>query len=298
MRAAIGIFFVLLAVGSLGLALRGQRHDIRDAFGRLSWQAAGVALVAVLLGLVAMMLAWRVVLESLGSRLHVRDAARIYYVGQLGKYLPGSVWPVLAQMQMGAALGIPRDSMFLASTIAVTVSLVSAAIIGVFAVPALLSQGGSGYLWTLLVIPVGLFVLHPRVLNRLLALVVRLLRRPPIEQQISGRALRLAFVYSAVGWALSGLQIFVLAHSIGGNVASLIPVSLGGFAIAFACGLLFLPSPAGLGVREAVLIACLHSVLSAGSASAVAIVSRLVLTLADVIVAGAAFIFSRSGDHG
>ena len=32
------------------------------------------------------------------------------FLGQLGKYVPGSVWPVLAQMELGAGYGLSRAS--------------------------------------------------------------------------------------------------------------------------------------------------------------------------------------------
>ena len=34
-------------------------------------------------------------------------ASRIYLLGQLGKYLPGSVWALLAQAELGRAVGVP-----------------------------------------------------------------------------------------------------------------------------------------------------------------------------------------------
>jgi hypothetical protein len=40
---------------------------------------------------------WQTILADLGSRLRLTVAARIFFVGQLGKYLPGSVWPVVMQ---------------------------------------------------------------------------------------------------------------------------------------------------------------------------------------------------------
>jgi hypothetical protein len=38
----------------------------------------------------------------------VPGTARILFLGQLGKYLPGSVWPVLAQMELGKTYRVPR----------------------------------------------------------------------------------------------------------------------------------------------------------------------------------------------
>lgn len=289
-RALLGFAFVGAAAAFLFFALRGQRHEIGSALDRLSWQACAGAVIALVLGLVAVFLAWRVVLTSLGSHLGTRDAAQIYFLGQLGKYLPGSVWPVVAQMEMGAAHEVPRASMFWATTVAIVVGIVSGAVVGVLAVPSLLSQSGNGYLLALIAIPLGLVLLHPRVLNRLVAIALRIFRREPLEHQITRRAVIQCFGFYVIAWLLQGLQIFLLAHSIGGDAGSLLFLSIGAYAIAFVCGFLFIVAPAGLGVREAVLILCLGTVLSTSSATAVALVSRLLVTLADAIVGGLALV--------
>ena len=51
---------------------------------------------------------WRVLLEDLGTHLALPPASSVFLVGQLGKYLPGSVWTVVAQAEMGAQLAVPR----------------------------------------------------------------------------------------------------------------------------------------------------------------------------------------------
>ena len=51
---------------------------------------------------------WQTLLAGLGSPLPVPAAGRILFIGQLGKYIPGSVWPILAQMELGARAKVPR----------------------------------------------------------------------------------------------------------------------------------------------------------------------------------------------
>ena len=60
---------------------------------------------------------------------------------------------------------------------------------------------------------------------------------------------------------------------------------MGTFAVAWLAGLLAIYAPGGLGVREAVLVALLHGRIGAADALVVAAASRLVLVLADVLLA-------------
>jgi hypothetical protein len=57
-------------------------------------------------------------------------------------------------------------------------------------------------------------------------------------------------------------------------------------ALAWAVGLIFIPAPAGAGVREAVLVATFAPQIGTPEALAVALASRVLLLLADVALAG------------
>jgi hypothetical protein len=70
-------------------------------------------------------------------------------------------------------------------------------------------------------------------------------------------------------------------------------VAIGGFAIAFSLGPLLVVLPAGAGVREAVLVVLLHSVLSTSEATAVALTSRGILMATDGLLAMVAGVVPR-----
>jgi hypothetical protein len=253
------------------------------------------AWACLLAGLGLSMLSWRAVLVDVGSRLPVPTAARIFFVGQLGKYLPGSVWPLLTQMQMGKDAGVPRARMGAGGMVALGLSVVSGLLVGLLALPALLSDGaGAVYaVAAVLLLVVGAVVLHPAVLNRVLALGLRLVRRPPLEAPLTGRGTATAVAYLLGCWVLYGVQTWVLVRAVGGHDGSALLLSIGSFALASTLGLLFVIAPAGAGVREVVLILGLSPVLSAGQATTVAVVSRLLVTLADTAAAGLALLVAR-----
>src|SRR5690606_35487272 len=91
---------------------RGARlprwDEVAAGFRELTPAMVAASLAAVLGALLGAMLTWRTLLADLGTRLPVRSAARVFFVGQLGKYIPGTVWPLIAQMEMGRDLGVPR----------------------------------------------------------------------------------------------------------------------------------------------------------------------------------------------
>ena len=64
--------------------------------GRVSPPALAAALVVVVVGIFATFWCWRAILVDLGGELPLAAGIRVFFLGQLGKYLPGSVWPALA----------------------------------------------------------------------------------------------------------------------------------------------------------------------------------------------------------
>jgi len=57
---------------------------------------------------------------------------------------------------------------------------------------------------------------------------------------------------------------------------------IGGYALAFSVGLLLVVLPSGIGARDLILIAALATLLPYGSASAIAIMTRIGTTITDL----------------
>jgi len=289
-RAALRWAFLLLLLAAAAVAVRSQWHRVRPELRRLSVADIAAAEAALLMALACSVFAWRTLLADLGSPLPAGTAMRIFFVGQMGKYLPGSVWPVVTQMEMGRAAGVPRARVAAASLLTIGVSLLAGLLVGLLALPALLAGGATSYGALVLLLPLGLFLAQPRVLNWGLRRAARLLRRPEPQQVISASGLRRAFAWCVLVWFANGVQAWVLARALGATGAGVLPLAIGGFALAFTAGTLFLIAPAGAGVREAVLLVVFAGTLPVAAATALAIVSRLLSTVADIVVAAIALI--------
>jgi uncharacterized membrane protein YbhN (UPF0104 family) len=150
------------------------------------------------------------------------------------------------------------------------------------------------YLWVLWVLPVGLVALHPSVLRWVLDLALKVLRRGPLTQSPSTRGLLVAAAWSLASWLLYGLHVWLIVGDLGGSGASLFALTIGAFAGAWATGFLFVVAPAGAGVREGVLVLALSTVIPVSAATLAALVSRLLVTVGDLLWAGAGVLLSAS----
>jgi hypothetical protein len=277
--------FVALTLAFAAWYIVGHWSGIDDGLTRIGFLAAAGAVGCVLAALVCTMLVWRVLMAGLGSPLSVSVASRVLFVGQLGKYLPGSVWPVLAQMELATEHKVPRSRTAAASVINMCVSLLCALIVTLVTLP--FSHGLARYWWGFLIGLPLLFCLYPPTLNRVVRLGFKILRKEPPDQAPSARVILIAMAWYAVSWIFYGLQIYVLGLRLGLHPLSGLPLSVGAFALSWAIGFVT-PSPAGAGFRDVVLIALLSTQMSVRDATAITLVSRVATILADGITAGVA----------
>ena len=266
---ALRLGFLLVAVGLSVWAVAARWDEVVLDLEKIGWLRVLVCVPATAAGLVCGMLAWRSVLGGLGSPLPRRDAARIYFIGQLGKYVPGSVWPVLAQMELGRDHDVPRRRSAGALLVAVVVSLTTGLIVAALTVPFVSGDRHPALWWLLAAVPLLVVPLVPRVL-------MALLRRVPVLD-------------------LGGLHLFVLVGAFpSGGVGPLLIASIGGYPLAWAAGMIAFVLPAGAGARDVTVVLALSAVVPTSAAIAAAVVSRAVTTVCDLALAAVAAVGARN----
>jgi uncharacterized membrane protein YbhN (UPF0104 family) len=207
--------------------------------------AAAGSLAAVLGGLLASALCWRALLADLGTPLGARAGLGVFFLGQLGKYVPGSVFAVAAQMELGRTHGAPRSRVATAGLLFLGVLVASGLLVAAAVLPLTSPDALRSYAWVLVLLPLGLVVLAPPVLTRLVALVLRLLRRDPLDRPLTLRGVGAALGWALAMWAAYGLHLWLLVRTQEPGPALLL--STGAYALAWTAGLLVVAAPAGAG---------------------------------------------------
>jgi hypothetical protein len=280
----LGFLALVLAFG--GRYVAGRWDALAAEFRQMSVLAVLAAVPLAGFAQVAAMRAYRTILADLGAPLPVPAVGRLYFVSQLGKYLPGTVWVFVAVMSLGRELRLMRKTTLATTMAAFALSIATGLLVGA----ALLPIGAAGSLrryWYLgLLLPVLLVGLHPRVFSRALDVALRLLRKQPMPARLTTAGMLRAAGWQGLCWLLFGLHAWVLVVGVGGPVGRSLLVSVGGFALAYGIGPLAVVAPAGAGVREAGLVLALGTVVGGTAALAVALVSRVVLALVDFSQAG------------
>ena len=280
-RRVARVVFAVVAFGGLVWATVSQWSRVADTLGSLSIASLVLGAVAMAAGTFCSFPAWRAILADLGSPLPARSAFGIFFLAQLGKYIPGSLWPVLAQMELGKAHGVPRKRSGVALLLTMAMGLTAAGLVAAATLPFVASL--SAYRWVLVVPAVGLVVLHPAVFRWVTTRALRLVGRGPLEGSLSGRGVAVALAWSIAQWLGYGAAVWLVARELPGSPDGLFLLATGAYALAWSAGFLFVVAPAGAGVREGGIVLLLTPSFGAGPALGIALVARLLATVGDLV---------------
>jgi hypothetical protein len=267
--------------------------QVSHAFSTVDPLLIVLAVVFVVIALIFSMLSWLVVWPAFQVRLPVLQGARVFFVSQIGKYLPGSVWPIAAQAQMAKEVGLSRSSSIVLSLISMLVSIAVGLAMGSLIAPFINPHLLHDYWWLALVGIALVCCLIPRVMRFGVRLALRLLRRPEAAFDYTGGVALRAALLQAANWLFAGLQLWVILIGLGLDPwTSLLP-SIAAMPLAFCLGILLIPFPAGLGVREFVITLVLSTVTTPDIAVTAAIMSRIVYAFCDFALAGVGLLLAR-----
>lgn len=260
--------------------------DYEHAFSQPAphWGLVALSSLVVIAAYAVLIQTWRQVVVAWGERLTFPTAMRIWFVSNLGKYVPGKVWAIAAMGTLAQQQGISPAAAMGSSVVVQLVNLVTG--FGVFFVaganvidvPAAALAGALG-LGIMVFSAPWLLPAGVRFLNTLTGRQVKLPHLPP-------RAIWWAAAGTTLAWVLYGVafQLFV-----SGMLRGPAPGTLGDWTAIFIgpylIGFLAVFAPGGAGVREVFMAEALQRTgLVAGAVAALLVVSsRVWLTILEII---------------
>ena len=291
------VAIALVTLAAVVYAVVRNWADVSVHLDQISWSTFLWSMLAAAVGTALTMIGWKTLLRDLGSDLHAAPASGVYFVGQLGKYLPGSLWSVLVQADIASHLKVPRRRTAVTGLLALGLSLLTGLLVGLPAASFLLRSDSSGFdWWLLLAIPILVVLCVPRLLNAVIDRTLRTLKREPLERGLStGAVLRAVAIFISV-WIAFGVHTLLLARAVAGDGAhpDLTTAAMTGYALSVSLGTLTIVLPAGLGAREGLLTLILSTAMPTPAAAAVAIMSRFIVTIVDVLAALGGWLYARS----
>jgi glycosyltransferase 2 family protein len=238
--------------------------------------------------------AWRQMLSAWGRGLDPWSAARIWTVSSLGKYLPGKIWAVAGMAVMAQRAGIgagpATGSAVILQLLAIGTGVVVVGFTGWGALRAVYPGATAGLAVLLAGALGGLGLLvWPPSMRRLL----RLAAPEATEIRPPAAALGFGIVANLTAWLGYGVALWLLARGLLPAAGLDLLPAIAVFTASYLAGFLALFAPGGIGVREGVFILMLQGPIGIGAATALAIASRLLLTVTELGAAVPFLLFPR-----
>jgi hypothetical protein len=210
---------------------------------------------------------WRRILQSLGHRLNIAPATRIWSASELARYVPGSIMQVIGRAYLAKPYGIDGATSSTSQVLELTIFLLANVLMALVCLPwfAAKIQGNARIaLWSAAgLAPLLLILLYPPVFYGLMNRILRALKKKPIAGRVSGPVLIGLLVWAVLGLAWQGLAIWILTAQ--PQALDLDPsrigLVIGAYCLAWCAGFLAFWAPGGIGMREAVLVAALQFAL-------------------------------------
>ncbi len=253
---AIVVYFLYRQVAS-------HWGEIKDYQWQVDWGMFVLSALVALGTFVIMASNWRRLIAGFGHQLPLRKAFRVFYLSDMGRYIPGKIWPLLGILYLTKKEGIPPEqataSFILVQIFAIPASLLLFAVALQFEPRILVDQVavlGETSTWLICVLMLAfsvVIVLWPQRLLRIGNALLRRLSRPEVRFELDKKVALRLFVGYAVGWFCYGVAFFLFARAVLPGVGLSLIAAVGVFNAAYQIGYLALFAPGGLGPREVVM---------------------------------------------
>jgi len=285
-RRAVKVLLGGLVLFFLGLSIYRGWHDASP----FQWNARPWPLVVSFTLALAFWLMtggeWNIIVRYLGGTLALRKGLKIYFLSNLGWYLPGKVWYAVGRAYLGQQEGVSVGVISTSVLMEMALSLTSSALMATLALPLVSPLLGAKSLYLgVAVLVLGLAVLHPALMKPALTLLERLLpgpkrtMNPPLRYLVM-MGLLVGYLFI---WGFVGAAFFILLNAIYPLSLAWLPTVAAIYAVSWMAGFLAPFAPSGLGVREGAMILLLGRYLPVPAVTAAAILFRLWLILAEVL---------------
>lgn len=243
------------------------------------WSLVGYSTALLLLGRLVQVLVVQTAARRVGRRFRYAEMLRLFSITDLGRYAPGGLVHFLGRGFAYAEDGVSKTDILRAFALENLWLAFGATHFGVVALAAT---------WRDRLPPLPLvYAAATLLLLVAYALSLKLAARGSVWRGVLVTSLQQLAL-----WMLYGLSFWVLCRALGIVVSA--PVAAGALSLAWVCGFVSVFAPAGLGVREYILVLLLSSAGTATvPAAIVSVVNRLQWILMELTLCALGLAWSR-----
>lgn len=287
---AAQLLIAAILIGFIGKSLVDQWREFRGTplTVALNWPRILASAAVVLVTYAVLIETWRRIVSAWGSTMSFADAARIWCISNLGRYVPGKVWQIGAMTTLAERVGVSpiaaAGSAILNTIVNIATGFLVALVAGWRSFNTL-SKGHAVLGAGLLIVIIGGVMLLPVLMPALLGVARRFTGRTLAVAAIPHRAIYLSLAGNIVAWLLYGAAFQLFVHGVIGPAPGTFADYVTAYAWPYVLGYLVLVAPGGIGVRDGALALALTAlgIATPPQAVLITVTSRLWLTVLELL---------------
>lgn len=283
-RIALTVFMVLFSLAIIARIVIGNWDVLINQEWTFApiWLAYG--LLFFLIDLAVSLFGWHLLVTQLTGFSSLRLNTKFCLQSNLARRLPGTVWYVASRAALYQDAGVSKRKVSMVSALELVLFIVSGLLVTVVTLPWWIRDLGTigrsnQFWWLLLVVPAILVLMHPGVLQRIWRRIGQ--SDPTIDVKWVNVAIWIG-VYIAT-WVFGGLLLYCIIRVFHELPLNSIIVLTGIWSLAGAISLIGFIFFTNVGLRELSLVLLLSLVIPFPTAVVVALVTRLLWLVGELL---------------
>jgi hypothetical protein len=223
---------------------------------------------------------WGWIINNLGTKLSYHKHIRYYIISNLAKRIPGTIWYIASRYQLYTSDGLDLKITAVASGVEmVLITLAGILVVLLFSTQTLLQYHISPIVLVIIFI-LGLVLIHPKVIKWIL------LRRKIETKTLNYKFIIQGILFYIISWILGGVMLFETSNIIYPLSIVNLPYLINCWTLVGIVSTILFFSPSNLGITEIGLSLLLSKIVPLPIAVLIAITSRILLIVFEIIWAG------------
>jgi glycosyltransferase 2 family protein len=253
-KKIFGLFIGLIVLGFLIKILLNSWNNLGDYDFKINYLFILVSFLFLSISPFLVALSWQIMFKGFKEKISYLKIFNILTISMLIRYIPGNIWFIAGRAQMFKKYGISRLKTTITIFIELGILLLAACFIFLIAVILGYNPINFPLYWLALIVGLILISLHPKIFSFFVKKGFKIIQKKDVDLNWNSKTNFQVFSLLSLHWIFQGFAFYFLINSFYPfDIVHLIPL-IGVHAIAWVLSFLTFISPAGLGVKEGILV--------------------------------------------
>jgi glycosyltransferase 2 family protein len=228
---------------------------------------------------------WIIMLRAFKEKLSFLKTFNVLNLSALIRYIPGNIVYIIGRARLFKKHSISQitSTILIFTELAITIVASSLIALSLGIIQADISS--IPLFWILLLIGLILVGMHPSIFNKGSKKIYKIIKKKELEVNWKYKTILQLFSIQLLNWVIQSISFFFLVKAVFDVPLSFFIPITAIFTLSWVLAFLSFISPAGIGIREGLLVLFLQSIVPLEIAIILSILSRLLIIASEILFA-------------